>query len=352
MASYIILGTNEDSIKKYSHIDLVVDRLMEIVTLENKNIIRVILTDPSAKLRALPEVVIYSFDDDAKNLVSDDKLRFNRPTPQINKKLFPASLPPLLSLPTQTFLIIHDNIPEEVTMDQLQDRIKKITEKDAKTITIFDTTKKEVFTFSDKVIGFVNSSNEMLLPDFMKHLCVNYKMMIVTAENPNNPFELTKKYICEKTVLVHNNEYLEMDKYRVSQLTDEGGAFKYDGLFKGELVRIFYLRNDVIIGSLTNSGLFYKGVCKHSSLRENSETEQCRIAIGRYYNTIKSFKLKPVEQITELFKKTNYDTFLGNKNPLFFNFDIFKADNIINSPAIMVDIMLKMNELQLAIIFV
>jgi len=205
-----------------------------------------------------------------------------------------------------------------------------------KKITIYNSANKFNYKYSPQKFLFKSKDGNMTLSDELtKHLTCTYKMLIFSAENPNNPFELTRKYVCEKKVLIQDDEFLEMNKYRKDQLVVKGGKFNFNELFKRHLIRIYLIKNNSIIGEFNDRGLFYKNCFKIVDLH-TGEFYKCQKAIKSYIDHVCEFREKPFEEIEKIYcrMKINNNVYLT-------------ALNMPNNVNDMINIMIKANEFEM-----
>jgi hypothetical protein len=242
----------------------------------------------------------------------------------------------------KNYLLIKDNYVKEKSFDDLKKEVSQMSLDEIEKTTIYDLGAKVSFKYSLQKLLFEMNEGVTFSDELTKHLTCTYKMLILSAEDPNEPFELTKKCICEKKVLILNDEYIEMSKYRKDQLVESGGEFKVDGLFKGHLVRIFLIKNNAIIGEINERGIFYKTNFKGRIA--SGEFMKCHEAMKSYIDYVNEFRKKPLEEIRKIY--------LGMiKHDLFTLFDdhpaiISKKNNVDE----MIDFMIKTNELVMLLI--
>jgi hypothetical protein len=260
------------------------------------------------------------------------------PTPSIKQKLDAEKNNPPQNIQTtkinENYLLIKDNDVQEKSFDDLQKELSKMLLSEIQKITLYNLADKIIYKFSTQKILFESNNSKTLSDELTKHLTCIYKMLIVSAEDPNNPFKLTKKYICEKKVLIQDNESLELSQYRRNQLVSHGSEFKFDGLFKGHLVRIFLIKNNIIIGEINNAGLFHKN--KHKGVIASGAFINCQKAIVSYIDYVNEFRKKSFEEIKKIYSQMEIDKIV-----------CLPALNILNNVDKIVDIMIKANELNI-----
>jgi len=286
---------------------------------------------------------IYNFNDDATALISKCGAAITLPE-SITNKLKPKTVPvcikqevPVCIEQTPRYLIIKGQDLYEKSSQDLEKEISGLDLQTIRTVIIYDLQTKDTYTFSDTEFVFKSKcKNKQLSLNLTQHLTATYKMLIVTAEDPTNPFKLTKKYICEKKVLLNNtDESVEMRDYRVVQLVGMGGEFKYDGLTAGHLVKIYFVKNNVIIGELNNKNILYNGVVVNTP--NSGEFCKCNSAVSDYITHVNTFRKKSAAEISAI-----YYEFLRAIGP---NHEVFCPYLTINESYKMIDIMIKANEL-------
>jgi hypothetical protein len=205
-------------------------------------------------------------------------------------------------LQAENFLLMRDNDAQEKSFDDIQKEVSKMSLDEIKKISLYHFPTKFLYKYSPEKMLFVSKDDTIQLPyNLTEHLICTYTMLIISVEDQNNPFKLTKKYMCEKKVLIQTNEYEEMQQYRRGQLIDHGGEFKFDGLCKGHLVRIFLIKNKIIIGEINEFGVFYKNCFKEHLGR--GEFMKCQDAIEAYICYVCDFRTKPFEEIKKIYQQ-------------------------------------------------
>jgi len=324
-------------------------KLLAIVTLDNFT--KIIVYEFNS---GEPGMRVYKFNPDASTLYVNENSPFYN-TPTIKKKLVPSPVQEVpISVPIEPlYLIITNNTPKEMTYDNLLKEIKTKNIDALKRLNIYDLLSKILYKFSEKKKLFVSECGKDLSSDLTNHLSVNYKMMIVSADNLNNPFELTTNYMFESNALFNDDEFDEMNNYRLCQLPQiHGGKFKFQDLCKGYLVRIFILKNDICIGMIDGSGLSYKGTIQITKF-PLGEFESCRQNILKYYEYIKEFKNRPIKEIQDIYNSINCITDLNSNKGhslLSFSPNVLVHNQVTNNANQMVDIMAQVNELRLAFV--
>ena len=283
----------------------------------------------------------FKFTDDGKNLHSSTGPIQFLSTPYIHHKLFPPVTPAAPDAPdAPVYLLIKDGIPEEKTLNVIIEEMKKTNINDLKKSVIYDVTNKISYTFSDEEKKFKSKCDKFLPIDLAQYLTVKYKMMIVSAENPSNPFELSYKYVCEDVVdIIENGEIKEMDNYCKSQVTK--GKFSLYRVFTGFLVRIYIIKNNIIIGEITSEGIYHKNKQLMTPDTEYSTTYSiCMGAIGKYYDTVNEFRKRPIEEILKIFRQKQEIGGILKSADYEINHVTKNADEMINY-------ILKFNELMM-----
>jgi hypothetical protein len=229
------------------------------------------------------------------------------------------------------YLLIKGDEVQPKSFAEIQKEVSKMSVDEIKKITIYMLSSNQTYKYSPEKLLFVNKDDTLLLPhNLTEHLICTYKMLIVSAEDPNNPFELTKKYMCEKKVLIRENEWNEMYDYYQDHFIE----FKRDGLFKGYLVRVFLIKNNIIIGEINDRGLFYKNYKK-----DNTQLA-IRQAIKSYIAHVYEFREKPREEIEKIY----------NKMMIYQKVYLCGLRACPNDADEMVNIMVKRNEFEMMLI--
>jgi len=320
-----------------------IKELEKIVTCENIKMIKVLLYERYGTNACS---IYYYFNHDGSYLhLGGLPLVATIPTPSIKQKLIAESKNnPLQNVQPnkidENYLLIKDNDLQEKSFDDLKKDVSKMSLDEIQKITIYNSTTKIKYKFSTQKSLFENTAGDMTLSDELtKHLLCTYKMLIVSAENPDNPFELTKKYICEKKVLIQDSEFNEMSAYRKNQPIIAGGEFKFDGLSKGYLVRIYWIKNNIIIGELNDRGIFHKNYFMENLAP--GEYHTCQEAVKSYMKHIYEFRKKPLEEI----KKTAM--IWGRLQVPYYRLTL--EHRINNNTDDMINFMIKANELDMYI---
>jgi hypothetical protein len=346
---FLITGIEGENSWYSTEIELV-SRLERIVTLENYQKTKVKVFDNSHHWLGY-----YCFSASGTHLFLEDDCKKQILTPTINQKLnaelsnnSPQSVQPIKTNEkpqTQNYLLIKDNEIQEKSFDDIQKEVSRMSLVDIQKITLYNLADKVTYNFSTQKALFESKDGKTLSDELTKHLSCTYKMLIVSAEDPNNPFKLTKKYMCEQKVLLKPpfsdvSEYDEMNSYRINQSVINGGEFKVDGLFKGHLVRIFLIKNNTIIGGINHCGIFYKG--RHKVPTGSGEFNKCQTAIQSYFDHLYEFRKKPLEEIKKIYTEIS---------SLIVKVHSSELEKKMNNADEMVDIMIKVNELAMHINF-
>jgi hypothetical protein len=342
------LCKNDLPLCNFDTIDQLIKELEGVVTCENIKTISVVVCEESGGIRFS---LCYRFTYDGACLFMTDHIEKTIPTPTVKLKLeaesknnSPQNVQPIKTNEkpqTPNYLLIKDNEPNEKSFDDLRKELSKMSLGEIQKITIYSLTDKVIFKYSPEKMLFESKDSTIQLSYYLtEHLICTYKMLIVSAEDPNDPFKLTKKYMCEKKVLIKGSEFEEMQEYRRVQehRTDQiAGEFKFDGLFKGHLVRIFLVKNNIIIGEINDRGIFYKSLFK---LRLNAgEYEKCQKAIESYINYVTEFRKKPLEEIKKIYTEMRiHDGSSLHDGP---SLNAFKMPYNVD---VMVNLMIKANE--------
>lgn len=199
---------------------------------------------------------IYNFNEIATQMFSQD-YKYYFDTTTIATKLKQLQQPPTEK---KKYIFLDNNNATYQTANELVTVIKSNIATNTINLTkIIDVDTMKIYNYEHgegKMLSYVNEEVALNEPA-LESLYVNYKILLIYVENKNNPFKLSKKYICEKKIIPNTlDESTEMDKYHISTINKE---FKYDDIKNFIIAKILIVKNDIIIGEIKNNCIFYKG---------------------------------------------------------------------------------------------
>ena len=245
---------------------------------------------------------------------------------------------------TPNFLLIKDNEAQEKSFVDMQTEVSKMSLEEIQKIIIYDIVAKINYKYSSEKLLFVSKDDKTLSDELTKHLTCTYKMLIVSAEDLNNPFKLTRRYICETKVSINGDcEYNEMHRYFTGPI-----GFKYDELFKEHLVRIYVLKNNVIICEINNSGMSHKNLPEDPGVIHMFKNmfEKCLYAMNLYLVHVHEFRRKPFGEIKEIYCQMmgNFRREVISSGAIGYGTIGYGGFKVPNDADEMVNIMIKVNE--------
>ena len=330
---YVIWGWEiKETMNQWYSLNQLILLLEKNVTVENIKKIRVSLFEKNSFKGD------YHFADDYSALIYEKNESLTIPTPKIQQIIKSQTVQKETDEPK--FVLIKYNDATQMNYDCLLQEVSKMKLDEIKEISIYDVSHVALYKYLHHKNQFENKGGMALPKELTKHLAIFYKMLIVSAEDLDNPFKLTQKYICEKEIVKEDEGYEEMNKYRTAQLRSNGGDFEYENLFKGHLVRIYILKENVIIGEINNRGLYYKGSFKTVM---GDKFIKCTKAMSKYDDHLSDFRSKPIEIVKNIFLEMAREFAL-------FNIHIEdEINNHITNVDTLVNCMIKLNEFRMVL---